>query len=167
MYYLFSKAEATEERLKVALGQKYQFVHLATHSFSDMKQSDLSGIACIPASEASDENGILFSGEIYNLAINSDLAILSSCESGVGQIIRGEGMLGLNRSFVAAGVPNVIFSLWKVFDQIGSEMMIQFYQEVLQGASYSAALRKVKLDMLSKPESASPEFWAAFLLIGK
>ena len=105
--------------------------------------------------------------EIYNLQINSDLVVLSSCESGLGELLTGEGMMGLNRSFVYAGVPNVIFSLWKVLDQVGSEMMIEFYKEVLSGKSYSAALRATKLKMLANEATASPEFWSAFLLIGR
>lgn len=161
------KEQASEQNLKKALEGNFRFVHLASHSFSDLKRPELSGIACISNADTEKENGILFSGEIYNMKINSDLIVLSSCESGVGKIVQGEGMLGLNRSFVYAGVPNVIFSLWKVYDRIGSEMMLYFYQAILDGQSYATALRSTKLKLLAKEETASPEFWSAFLLIGE
>jgi len=165
--HILLKEDANEENLKKALKQSYRFVHLASHSFSDLKTPELSGIACIPTENTEQENGILFSGEVYNMSINSDLLVLSSCESGVGQLLDGEGMLGLNRSFVYAGVPNVVFSLWKVFDHVTKDMMSQFYKYILDGHSYSAALRLVKLDMLKNEVTASPEFWGAFLLIGE
>lgn len=159
--------DATEGNLKDALIKNHRFVHLASHSFSNLEQPELSGIACISTTSTDKENGVLFSGEIYNMAINSDLLVLSSCESGVGELLAGEGMLGLNRSFVYAGVPNVVFSLWKVFDHITKDMMTQFYQYILEGHSYATALRLTKLDMLQKEATASPEFWGAFLLIGR
>ena len=161
------KNEASEQALKKALGQDYRFVHLASHSFSNLRHPELSGLACMSIEEEGVENGILFSGEIYDMKINSDLLVLSSCESGVGKVISGEGMLGLNRSFVHAGVPNVVFSLWKIYDKVTNEMMQSFYAEILKGASYSKALQKVKLQLLSRPETASPHFWSAFLLIGR
>jgi len=162
------REQATEANLKSALEQQYRYIHLASHSFSNLRHPNLSGIACLPTPQEEIENGILFSGEIYNMRIQSELLVLSSCESGVGKIISGDGMLGLNRSFVAAGVPNVVFSLWKVFDRFGSEMMVEFYREILEkGESYASALRKAKLKFLAKKNSASPEFWGAYLLIGR
>ncbi|MCR9286914.1 CHAT domain-containing protein [Saprospiraceae bacterium] len=99
--------------------------------------------------------------------MNSDLVVLSSCESGVGQLLDGEGMLGLNRSFVYAGVPNVIFSLWKVYDEATGQIMTEFYKNTLDGQSYSTALRTAKLKMLENPATAVPDIWAAFLLVGR
>lgn len=164
---LLLRQDASEQQLKTALKNDYRFVHLASHSFSNLKQPELSGIACTTIQQNSTENGILFSGEIYNMAINSDLVVLSSCESGLGKIVAGEGMLGLNRGFAYAGVPNVVFSLWKVYDKVTSDMMYIFYKEILKGASYSAALRTAKLQLLEDERTASPHYWSAFLLIGK
>ena len=94
--------------------------------------------------------------------------VLSSCESGIGKLLEGEGMLGLNRSFINAGIPNVMYSLWKVNDAKSSELMIEFYRKILESnKSYSAALRAAKLKLISKKETALPLYWSGFVLIGR
>jgi len=160
--------EANEMALKTALEKPYQYVHIASHSFANLQQSKFSGIACAePSEKESKEDGILYVGEIYNLDVPADLVVLSSCESGVGKLSEGEGMLGLNRSFVYAGVPNVIFSLWKINDKTSSDFMIDFYRNLLAGKSYAEALRAVKLKMIKTESLASPNLWSGFLLIGR
>ncbi len=160
--------KANEVALKSALEQNHRFVHIASHSFANIDYPKFSGIACAPSlSETDKDDGILYVGEIYNLAVKSDLVVLSSCESGVGKLQGGEGLLGLNRSFVYAGVPNVIFSLWKVYDEATGKMMSEFYKNTLQGQSYSKALRASKLKMLEDPKTATPDIWGAFLLVGR
>lgn len=145
--------------------QQYQFIHIATHGLVNYQQSYLSGIACYD--QAGNDN-IAFSNEIKNQKIQADLVILSTCESGVGSNIRGEGPMAINRSFVSAGANNVMFSLWKVADQPTSELMIDFYKNYNAGStSYTKALRHAKLTMLSKPATASPRYWAAFVLMGE
>lgn len=159
---------ANEQNLKTALEKNHRFVHIASHSFANIDYPKFSGIACAPSDTTQHtDDGILYVGEVYNLAVNSDLVVLSSCESGVGKLLGGEGMLGLNRSFVYAGVPNVIFSLWKVYDENTGELMTEFYKNTLEGQSYSKALRTAKLKMLANPETAAPDIWAAFLLVGR
>lgn len=160
--------DANESNLKSALEQNHRYAHIASHSFANIDFPKFSGIACSNNTDSTAINdGILYVGEIYNLAVNSDLVILSSCESGVGKLLGGEGMLGLNRSFVYAGVPNVIFSLWKVYDEATGQMMTEFYKNTLDGQSYSTALRTAKLKMLENPATAVPDIWAAFLLVGR
>ncbi|MEO1257586.1 MAG: CHAT domain-containing protein [Bacteroidota bacterium] len=160
--------EATEAVLKKHLGKKYRYVHIASHSFAHIDQPNFSGIACaFPTSTNDAEDGILHVGEIYNLEVQADLLVLSSCESGIGKLAGGEGLLGLNRSFVFAGVPNVIFSLWKVSDKTTSTLMENFYKEILAGHSYPAALRKAKLKMLDGESTYLPNLWSAFLIVGR
>ena len=165
---VFLYEDASEANLKNALESSHRFVHIASHSFANIDQPQYSGIACAtPDTTQQKEDGMLYVGEVYDLAINSDLVVLSSCESGVGKLATGEGMLGLNRSFVYAGVPNVIFSLWKVYDEATGNMMTSFYKNTLKGQSYSKALRTAKLEMLKDPKTASPDIWSAFLLVGR
>jgi CHAT domain-containing protein len=158
---------ADESTLKSELEKNYRYVHIASHSFANIDHPKFSGIACTQSESESGEDNILYVGEIYNLGIKSDLVVLSSCESGIGKLVSGEGLLGLNRSFVYAGVPNVIFSLWKVYDQATSQLMTEFYSETLSGQEYSTALRNAKLKLLKDPVTASPDIWGAFLLIGR
>lgn len=160
-------ANANEVNLKKALQENHRFVHIASHSFANIDYPKFSGVACSIPNEEESEDGILHVGEIYNLTINSDLVVLSSCESGMGKLLKGEGMLGLNRSFVYAGASNVVFSLWEVEDKATSEMMQYFYKEILKDKSYSSALRNAKLKMLENKMTASPDVWGAFLLVGR
>lgn len=159
---------ASEEALKAAMAEGYRYLHLATHSFANQRNPRFSGIACATEEgEEADEDGILYAGEIYRQKIRSDLAVLSSCESGLGQLVSGEGMLGLNRSFIYAGVPNVLYSLWRVNDRRSSELMEAFYRSVLSGKPYYEALRQAKLKLLEDPQTALPIHWSAFTLIGR
>ena len=161
--------EANEGALKMQAPGEYGFIHIASHGFANPGQPRFSGIACAQLQQDStnNEDGILYVGEVYNLELNADLVVLSSCESGVGKLVKGEGMLGLNRSFVYAGSPNIVFSLWQVNDEKSSELMVEFYQQVLEGKSYAAALRQSKLGLLQKKESALPVYWSAFVLMGR
>lgn len=159
--------QAEEATLKEKLEAGYQFVHVASHSFANLAHPKFSGIACIQKEDAK-EDGILYVNEIYQLNLNSDLIVLSSCESGFGKLIEGEGILGLNRSFVYAGAPNVVFSLYKIQDNITNEFMVNFYHSILADKqTYAAALRQAKLALLSDRVTASPYYWAGFLLVGQ
>jgi CHAT domain-containing protein len=115
----------------------------------------------------SPEDGILFSSEAYNLNLNADLVVLSSCESGLGTLVRREGLLALTRGFLYSGASNVIVSLWKVPDKHTSVFMIELYRHILEGEPYSVALWKAKLKMLTDPATAAPQSWASFVLVGR
>ena len=81
------------------------------------------------------EDGVIYSGEMYNLEFNSDLVVLSACETALGRISKGEGIIGLSRALLYAGTKNIIVSLWKVADESTSELMIDFYHNLLAGQS--------------------------------
>lgn len=165
--------EAHESALKANLEQPYRFVHLAGHSFADLDNPKFSGIACFEQSTSvqdsteMEEDGTLYTGEIYNLALQADLVTLSSCESGYGKMEVSEGLLGLNRAFIYAGTPNVVFSLWKVYDKVSAELMVDFYENILSGKTYPASLRQAKLNLLKQEATAAPHFWAPYLFIGR
>ena len=165
-YTLLLGQEAGEAALKENMKKGFRYIHLASHSFANRKNPRFSGIACY-YSEQDDEDGILFINEIYQQRARADLAVLSSCESGVGNLASGEGLLGLNRSFIYAGVPNVIYSLWKVDDQRSSELMVEFYKAALAGKPYPEALQQAKLHLLNQPATALPLYWSAFTLISR
>lgn len=159
--------QATEDRFKAEAGN-YRFVHISTHGFMNEINPKLSGLAFSqPADSIAAEDGILYAAEAYTLELNADLVVLSSCESGIGKIAAGEGVMSMTRGFLYAGARNVVVSLWKVFDEHTSELMIEFYRGVATGESYATALRKAKLKMLAKPETARPASWASFVLVGR
>ena len=164
---LLLRKKANEKQLKLHLEQPHRFVHIASHSFANYAHPQFSGVACIDEQVGSSEDGMLFINEIEHLDISADLVVLSSCESGMGQLIKGEGLLGINRSFLYAGVPNTIFSLWKVQDQATAHLMINFYKNINLGMDYSKALHQAKLSMLQNPKTASPIFWSSFILMGR
>ncbi len=164
--------EANEANFKQNV-QNYKYVHIASHSFANDYYPVLSGIAFSQpdTSQTTSENGedgILYAGETYNLNIpNADLVVLSSCQSGLGKLVKGEGFLSLSRGFLYSGTPNIIFSLWNVKDEQSKELMIEFYKNVLQGKDYAKALREAKLKLIKNKKTASPEYWAAWILLGE
>jgi CHAT domain-containing protein len=131
------------------------------------KYPQLSGLAFSqPDDTISGEDGILYSGEIYTLDLHADLVVLSSCESGIGRLAKGEGMFSLTRGFIYAGANNVVVSLWKVYDKHTSKLMIEFYRGIAAGQDYSTALHNAKLKMLQNEDTAFPVSWAGFVLVG-
>ena len=152
---------------------KYRYIHIATHGISNDEYPELSGLVFMPEkidpTDSIDNNnsGLFFASDIYNLRLNADLVVLSACESGTGKLVRGEGLMSLTRGFVYAGVPQIIYSLWKVDDRSTCELMTYFYKELLQNKPTEQALREAKLKLLHNPSTSSPKFWAAFALLGK
>lgn len=143
----------------------FSHLHIATHGIFNAQYPRLSGIVFTP--EDTLQDGILYAGEIYNLKLNADLVALSSCESGVGKLAKGEGILALTRGLLYAGANNIIVSLWKVPDKHTSGMFVNFYKYYLSGTSYSAALHAAKLDLIKNAATAFPKSWASFVLVGR
>lgn len=162
--------DANEEKIKSGELEQYKVIHFATHGFVNSEKPELSGLILAQDTSGS-EDGVLYSGEIYNLKLNADLVVLSACETGLGKIQKGEGIIGLTRALLYAGVKNIIVSLWEVADKSTSDLMVDFYKNSLTGnkqQSYSEALRNAKLKMISEGgEFAHPLFWSPFILIGK
>jgi CHAT domain-containing protein/Flp pilus assembly protein TadD len=163
---LKTKSEASEALLKSDQLKQYKYVHFATHGLVDEGKPELSRIFLAPDQE---EDGSLYAGEIYNLKINADLVTLSACETGLGKIAKGEGIVGLSRALQYAGANNLIVTLWQVADASTALLMVKFYDVHLHSNSpkgYHQALRQAKLHLMQMPEYQSPYFWAPFVLIG-
>lgn len=162
--YFFSDAKEDSFKYNV---KDYKIVHIATHSFMNEDQPDISGVVFAQPIDSSFSNdGILYSGETYNLDLSADLVVLSSCESGLGKLFKGEGMMALTRGFLYSGASNIIFSLWKIPDKHTSELMVEFYKQMITGKSYSESLRRAKLKLIQNQLTSRPRSWAGFLLIG-
>lgn len=162
--YFYS--DAKEDTFKTNIAD-YKIIHIASHSFMNEDQPDISGVVFTqPADSTYTDDGILYAGETYNLNLNADLVVLSSCESGLGRLFKGEGMLALTRGFLYSGTSNIIFSLWKISDKHTSELMVEFYKHVAEDKSYAESLRGAKLSLIKNNLTARPRSWAGFMLIG-
>jgi CHAT domain-containing protein/tetratricopeptide (TPR) repeat protein len=159
--------DATESSVKNEKLTEYRYLHFATHAFLDEQIPTRSGIV-LSQVNTGEEDGILRMNEIFNLELNADLVVLSACQTGLGKLIRGEGLVGLTRAFLYAGTPRVVVSLWEVNDVATAEFMKSFYKHMNEGAAPSLALRQAKLDMhrSGPPAYRHPYFWAPFTLVG-
>ena len=164
----------------------YKYVHIASHGFINENNPYLSGIVFSQGntyaglkSEIVDSlrfkntsdltgssDGILFSGEMFDLNLKADLVVLSACETGLGKIINGEGVMSMTRGFVYSGASNILYSLWKVGDKNTQDLMVRFYYNILEGNSYSEALQKAKRTLINNNKTAFPKFWSGFALLG-
>jgi CHAT domain-containing protein len=99
------------------------------------------------------------------MKLNSDLVVLSSCNSGKGMVDRSEGVLGMTKAFFEAGAKSVVVSLWEVDDKYTSVLMSLFYKRLSEGYDKSQALRYAKMDFI-KEYSSNPYYWSAFVLSG-
>lgn len=157
--------DASESNFKNENLGQYRYLHFATHGLVNESEPALSRIFLKPGAE---EDGSLYTGEIYNLNIDADLVTLSACETGLGKVAKGEGIVGLSRALQYAGANNIIVSLWQVADASTAQMMIEFYQYNLNNEhhGYNTALRQAKLSLLNSEEYARPYYWAPFILVG-
>jgi CHAT domain-containing protein len=113
------------------------------------------------------QDGVLRLHDIYDLRLPADLVVLSACSTGLGSLVRGEGLIGLTRGFMYAGSPRVVASVWKVDDLATSQLMERFYRLMFkQGLPPAEALRQAQLGMLREKRWQSPYYWAAFIFHG-
>lgn len=163
----FFHDDASEDNFKSNAG-KYRYIHIATHGLLNEEHPELSGlIFSQPKDSIFAEDGILYSAECYNLELSADLVVLSSCESGVGQLLKGEGLMALARGFLYSGARNIVHSLWKIDDKNTSVLMIELYKNILAGKNQAEALRLAKLKLIQNQATAFPTTWSCFILIGE
>lgn len=174
---LVSRAEALEaldfdasRALAVSgLLAKYRILHFATHGLLDNRHPELSGLVLSLVDEkGTRRDGFLKLQDVYDLRLAADLVVLSGCDTGLGEEINGEGLLGLTRGFMYAGASRVIASLWSVSDLGTSVLMSRFYRYLLTDKlTPAAALRAAQLSMWRDPQWSSPYYWAAFQIHGE
>ena len=153
-------SQATETRLRELLPQA-GLIHLATHAFFDPRQGLQSSIALAPTEE---DDGFLTAGEILELELQAGLAVLSACDTGRGQIT-GDGVVGLSRSLISAGVPSAVVTLWAIPDLATADLMAEFYRQLQQKRGKPQALRQAML--AAREKYPAPRDWASFVLIGR
>ncbi len=157
-----------ETALGSELGQ-YRYIHIATHGFFNTRKPELSGIVLSRFDEKGGaRNGFLLTPEIYNLNLPVEMVVLSACQTGLGEEVKGEGIVGLTRGFMYAGAARVVVSLWSVADRPTADLMVQFYKGVLKkGIPPAAALRAAQIKMWKKGKWDLPYYWAGFVIQGE
>lgn len=156
--------EANEELVKSGSLGKFKFLHFATHGIVDETDPELSRIFLQSGKQ---DDGNLFAGEIYNLRLNADLTVLSACQTGLGKLSRGEGVIGLSRALVYAGSKNIMVSFWSVADESTAQLMTDFYKNLLdKKQNFRETLQRAKLNMIREGKFEAPYYWAPFVLIG-
>jgi CHAT domain-containing protein len=171
---LITSESVSEEKIKVMsqTGQlaDYRIIHFATHGIVVPDLPELSAVVLSQfGSEQSKEDGYLRISEVSELNIKADLVNLSACETGLGKIYPGEGVVGLTQAFMLAGANAVSVSLWPVADEATSKFMISMYEKIANGSTYSSALNNTKLEFISGKfgdEYRKPYYWAPFVYYG-
>jgi CHAT domain-containing protein/tetratricopeptide (TPR) repeat protein len=155
--------EASEQKFESLPLDRYGLIHIAAHGIFNEQYPSRSGIALAASPR---EDGVLQVGEIVHLRLSARVVTLSACNTALGKLVTGEGMLGLTRAFLYAGASRVAVSLWNVDDGSTAELMKGFYENLNRGLAPAEALRQAKLRMLRQGDALwrNPHFWAAFTL---
>lgn len=161
---------ALESTIKKANLAAYQYLHFATHGVIGNEVPGLQEPALVLGNEPG-EDGFLTMTEVSKLKLDAELTVLSACNTGSGEFVEGEGVMGMSRAFLAAGSRWVVVSLWPVASQPTERLMVAFYRHMRTGKDAATALREAKLEMLeraqkSNSQEAHPFFWAPFILLG-
>lgn len=138
----------------------YKIIHLATHACMDEENPMQSKVFFADQP--------IINQELFNLNLSADMAVLSACNTGSGQLVKGDGVMSLSKGFIHAGCPSALVSLWSVDDYSTSEIMINFYKYLKKGQSKDKAIRNAKLEYLSSADKVKrhPFYWAAFIHMG-
>jgi CHAT domain-containing protein/tetratricopeptide (TPR) repeat protein len=149
--------------------RQYRVLHFATHGVLVPGAPELSALVLSEAGSAgTNEDGYLTMEEIAGLAVAADFVDLSACETGLGRIYAGEGVVGLTQAFLVAGANGLSVSLWQVADDSTREFMVGMYRLVREkGLSYARAMTEMKRAFISKGAYRAPFFWAPFVYFGK
>jgi CHAT domain-containing protein/Tfp pilus assembly protein PilF len=158
--------QATEKKFKSENLSDYRILHFATHALIDDKKPARSAIV-LSLGQDSSEDGFIQMREVFNLRLHADLVVLSACETGLGRLLRGEGIEGLNRAFFYAGASSVLFSLWAINDQASYQLLERFYVHLRSSNSIMGALRMAKLEMINSGVLDHPYYWAGFIVTGE
>ncbi|MFT5167626.1 MAG: CHAT domain-containing protein/Tfp pilus assembly protein PilF [Saprospiraceae bacterium] len=147
----------------------YQILHLSTHGKADDRVGDYAYLAFgVPGVKGTFDK--LYARDLYNYSLNADMVVLSACETGIGKLQKGEGIVSLARAFAYAGAKSIFNTLWKVDDIKTKDLMVYFYKNLKKGETKDEALRNAKLKYLqgtkNNGEALHPFFWAGMIGIG-
>ena len=163
-------AAATETEFKSIAG-RYRILHLATHGMYDDTDPMYSHLVLARTPDENDD-GLLEAREIVNLDLDTDLAVLSACETGRNEVRGGEGMIGLSWALLAAGCRTEVLTQTKVGSASARDLMIAFHRSLARrvplatGRSVTLALQEAQVKMLRTRRRSHPFYWAPFITVG-
>jgi CHAT domain-containing protein len=158
-YYL---GEDATKNLFLKEAQNFDILHLAVHGETDEKNKYNARLIF------NGKDSLLNTGDLYLANIQARMVVLSACESGTGEVVKGEGTFSIARGFALLGVPSIIMSLWNVNDKVTSQLMSNFYVNISKGLSSTEALSQSKLTYLEKSDNytSHPYYWSSFVSLG-
>jgi CHAT domain-containing protein len=163
----FLGKDATALNFRNSISSK--IVHFAGHTIINDSIPGLSGMFFSGKDDLNENNEVLYLDEMFNLDMNTDLAILSGCETGFGRLLKGEGLSSIGRAFKYAGCNDLVMTLWKINDRSASLIIQKFCKNLHRGLPTADALRKAKIDYLKNTGQGRPSnafFWSAFIMVG-
>ncbi|WP_298550926.1 CHAT domain-containing protein [uncultured Algibacter sp.] len=160
--------ENSTERIFKQNASEHKIIHIGTHAESNNISPELSRLLFAKNVSNDNEDGFLYAYEIYDTSLNSNLAILTACETGKPSYQAGEGMISLAHAFNYAGSESILTSLWKVDERSTAEIIESFYKNIDAEKPKDEALRLAKLDYINNTEgrTVAPKFWAGLVLMG-
>jgi CHAT domain-containing protein/Tfp pilus assembly protein PilF len=167
---IYTDSDATKVNF-IRQAKRFPIIHLATHAEANNEAPLRSSILFYPDEINNPDHYRLYAQEIYSMDLDSvHLIILSACETGTGQLVRGEGLMSLSRAFAYAGCPNIITSLWKAEDKTTAYIAQKLHSYIEKGFTNDKALQQAKLDLLKDPDwdprYKTPNYWAHLIYIG-
>lgn len=157
---------ARESSFKKEAGD-YEIIHLAMHTVIDDNDPMYSTLIFSPE-ESGEDDRFLRTFEIYGIPLKARMVVLSSCNTGVGKLFSGEGILSLARGFIYSGSESVVMSMWEIEDRTGTEVVKAYYDYLKRGYSKSIALKKARIKFLKTADQlrTHPYFWSALIIYG-
>jgi len=168
---VFKQADASEEKLQLlnraGLLAKYRYIVFSTHGYLSPQVPELSAIVLGQVNNPEGIDGYITAGEWTGYNLKSDLMVLSACETGLGEVVSGEGVMGLPYALYVAGNKNTILTLWSISDEVTTKFIRSFFVKLKAGVGQVEALTATKREFLRMGEPYSnPVYWAAFVLYG-
>lgn len=163
----YTGARATKAQF-MQLAPEAGIIHIASHGIANDTASGYSFVALTAESNNPDSNR-LYARELYNLQLQAAMVVLSACETGIGELKKGEGVISLARAFAYAGAKSVISTLWSVNDASTTAIMRALYKRLRAGDSKAQALQTAKIAYLESREddlAAHPFYWSAYIAVG-
>ncbi|MEO8934037.1 MAG: CHAT domain-containing tetratricopeptide repeat protein, partial [Xanthomarina sp.] len=148
--------------------ENYGLLHFATHAILNDESPEYSYLAFEP--DKTNTGSLLYVSDLYNLNLNTNLVTLSACESGIGNLKRGEGFISLARGFYFSGASSISSTLWKINDGSALKIMDVFYKNLSEGKSKNVALQDAQVAFIKENNQNAlihPYYWSGFVISGK
>jgi CHAT domain-containing protein/tetratricopeptide (TPR) repeat protein len=167
---VYLREQATEAKL-LELNRskelaKYKYLLFSAHGYLSTEEPALSAVVLGQMNKAPGTDGYVTASEWPAYDLKSDLIVLSACDTGVGKVVQGEGVMGLPYALYVAGNKNTVLSLWPVVDESTAEFMTSFFGKLKAGVPQVKALNDTKREFLNGKKFDKPVFWAPFIMYG-